>query len=89
LIERFIKESKDLCKDLPLPHPLEFYIDLCVTAFTLITRGPKKETSHFTDLLLNEYIHFLEEVIFAVEDRSKNKKKYINRVSFDSIILDD
>ena len=33
LIERFIKESKDLCRNLPLPHPLEFYIDLCVTAF--------------------------------------------------------
>jgi len=39
LIEKFIREAKDLCKGFDLPHPLEFYIDLCILAFQLITRG--------------------------------------------------
>jgi hypothetical protein len=38
LIERFIKQSKELCRDpsgkyYHLPHPLDFYIDICVLAF--------------------------------------------------------
>lgn len=38
--ERFIRESKDLCRGgLELPHPLDFYIDLFLQAFVLITRG--------------------------------------------------
>jgi hypothetical protein len=39
LIERFIKQSRELCR-IPgsthyydLPHPLEFYIEICVLAF--------------------------------------------------------
>lgn len=28
LKEKFIKESKDLCRGLQLPHPLDFYIEL-------------------------------------------------------------
>ncbi len=68
LIEKFIRESKDLCRDLPLPHPIEFYIDVCIIAFQLITRGPKKEVNHYLDLLLSEYIHFLEDVLFTHED---------------------
>ena len=48
LVERFIKEAKELCKDknsgkmFNLPHPLDYYNELCITAFQLITRGPKK-----------------------------------------------
>jgi hypothetical protein len=41
LIDRFIRESKDLCRDLPLPHPLDYYTELCITAFAVISRGPK------------------------------------------------
>ena len=93
LIERFIKEAKDLCRDLPLPHPLEFYVDLCVTAFQLITRGPKKDVLYYSDRLLNEYINFLEDVLFAYEDKVRSNKgsrqKYIGKVSFDSIVLDN
>ena len=38
LIERFIKQSRELCRDpsgkyYQLPHPLEFYIDVCILAF--------------------------------------------------------
>jgi len=43
LIQRFIKEARDLCRGHELPHPLEFYIDLCVLAFDCITHGPKKD----------------------------------------------
>jgi hypothetical protein len=95
LIERFIKESRELCRDpngkpFKLPHPMEFYIDICVLAFQLISRGPPKEIKYFTDLLLNEYVHFLEEVLSVFEERNKGANgkgkngKYIGRVSFDS-----
>lgn len=33
IIEDYIKECKDLCRGYEIPHPLEYYIDLCVTAF--------------------------------------------------------
>jgi hypothetical protein len=75
LVERFLREAKDLCKDqrsgkvFGLPHPLDFYQELCILAFRLITRGPAKEVKYFTDLLLNEYVHFLEEVINVYEER--------------------
>lgn len=97
LIERMIKQSRDLCRDpsgkfFNLPHPLDFYIDVCVMAFQLITRGPQKEIKYFTDLLLNEYVHFLEEVLAVFEERNRpasgKPKKYIGKVSFDSIVLD-
>lgn len=42
-IQRFIKESKELTLGLELPHPLEFYIDICVEAFDSISHGPKKD----------------------------------------------
>ena len=56
LIERFIRQSRELCRDpsgkfYNLPHPLDFYIDVCVLAFNLISRGPKKEQEYFTELL--------------------------------------
>lgn len=43
-IQRYISESRELCRDpsgkeFNLPHPLNYYIDLCVLAFELITRG--------------------------------------------------
>lgn len=38
---------------------------------------------------MNEYVHFLEEVISIHEERNLHKRgKYIGRVSFDSICLD-
>ena len=47
---------------------------------------------YFTDLLLNEYVHFLEEVLAVFEERNRpvsgKAKKYIGKVSFDSIVLD-
>lgn len=95
LIERFIREAKDLCKDpttgklFNLPHPLDYYNDICILAFQLITRGPKKDTSYFTDLLLNEYVHFLEEVLNVHEERNRGKGKYVGKVSFDSKVLDN
>ncbi len=94
LIERFIKEAKDLCRDktsgkvFGLPHSLDFYNDICILAFQLITRGPKKDTNYFTKLLLEEYVHFLEEVLNIYEERNKGKGKYIGKVNFDSKVLD-
>ena len=38
-IQNYIKEAKDLCRGFNIPHPIEFYIDLCVLAFQLTTRG--------------------------------------------------
>jgi hypothetical protein len=32
-IERYYKEAKDLCKGFSIPHPMDFYYDLCVLAF--------------------------------------------------------
>lgn len=45
LVQRFITQSKELCRDpygkmFNLPHPLDYYIDLCILAFQLISRGP-------------------------------------------------
>jgi len=90
IIEKYIKEAKELCKGFIIPHPIEFYIDICVLAFQLITRGPVKEKDYFTDLLMNEYIHFLEEVINVHEEKHRTKRSaYYGKVSFDSIVLKD
>jgi hypothetical protein len=89
LIDRFIRESKDLCRDLPLPHPLDYYTEICITAFALISRGPKQEVDYFNDLLLNEYIHFLEEVIFSYRDKKGGTTRYDGEISFDSRVLED
>ena len=98
-IERFIKESRELCRDpsgkyFELPHPLEYYYDICILAFSLIDKGPVSERKYFTDLLLNEYVHFLEEVLNVFEEKNrpvsgKPGKKYVGKVSFDSHILDN
>lgn len=42
-IEKFIKESKALIRGFPIPQDLDYYIDLAVTAFNMITKGPKKD----------------------------------------------
>ena len=48
---------------------------------------------YFTDLLLNEYVHFLEEVLSVYEEKNrgtgKNKPKYFGKISFDSRILEN
>ena len=90
-IQRFIKEAKDLCRGFSIPHPIEFYIDLCVLAFQLTTRGSNKEKKYFLDLLHGEYIHFLEEVVNVHEERNRGKKNgaYVGIVSFNSIVLDN
>ena len=78
-----------------MPHPLDFYIDLCVLAFQLISRGPKKDQEFFTDLLMNEYVHFLEEVLNVFEERNRGPNgkakgnKYIGKVDFLSKIIED
>ena len=66
--DRFVKESRELCHGLKLPHPLEFYIDLFLQAFQLITRGERKEVEYYQDLLMTEYVTFLEEVINIFEE---------------------
>jgi hypothetical protein len=40
---------------------------------------------------MDEYIHFLEEVINVHEERNRGKKNgsYIGKVSFDSIVLEN
>ena len=42
LIEKFYKESEELCAGYMLPRPKEFYQYLCITGFNFITRGPRK-----------------------------------------------
>lgn len=91
--EKFFKESRDLCYGLRTPHPLDFYVDICFLAFSLITRGTKTEQEYFVDLLLNEYVSFLEEVINIFEERNRNTQpgtrgRYVGKVSFMSIVLD-
>jgi hypothetical protein len=56
----------------------------------LTTRGTKKDKDYFVGLLMDEYIHFLEEVINVHEERNRGKKNgpYVGRVSFDSIVLE-
>jgi hypothetical protein len=50
---------------------------------------------YFVDLLMHEYVHFLEEVIDVHEERNRGPTgkpkpgKYIGKVSFLSTILDD
>jgi TolB-like protein len=44
-----------------LPHPLDYYTDICITAFDLISTG--SDQKFYTDLLMNEYITFLERAI--------------------------
>lgn len=62
-IEKFYKESKDLVKGFQIPHPLDYYMDLCVNAFKFINSPNKREADYFINKLNNEYITFLEEVI--------------------------
>lgn len=38
---------------------------------------------------MNEYVHFLEEVLAVYEEENRGKtQKYVGKVSFDSIVLD-
>jgi hypothetical protein len=37
--ERFIKETKDLVKGFKLPHPIDYYVDIFCSAFSMVTRG--------------------------------------------------
>ena len=100
LIERFIKQSRELCRDpsgkmYHLPHPFDFYVDICVLAFNVIQRGPRKEIDYFVDLLMHEYVHFLEEVLNVFEERNRGPTgkpkpgRYIGKVNFESTILED
>lgn len=54
----------------------------------MITRGPKKDVQYYTDMLMTEYIHFLEDAIANTEKITKIKIKYENRIRFDSNVLD-
>lgn len=59
-------------------------------AFRLTTKGAPKEVKYFQDLLMNEYVHFLEEVIAVYEEENRGKQaKYVGVVSFDSKILNN
>jgi hypothetical protein len=61
----------------------------------LISRGPKKEQEFFCDLLVNEYVHFLEEVLKVFEEQNRTAtgkakgNKYIGKVDFLSTIVED
>lgn len=69
---------------------MDYYIDLCVLAFELITKGPQSDIKYFIELLLHEYVHFLEEVIAVFEERNRGKTSlYVGTISFDSIVLDN
>jgi hypothetical protein len=75
---------------LNIPHPIEYYIEICVLAFQLTTRGPNKEKTFFTDLLMTQYVDFLEELVNIHEERNRGKRgAYVGRVSFNSIVLDN
>lgn len=37
---------------------------------------------------MNEYVHFLEEVIAVYEERNRAKSRYIGKISFESRVLD-
>jgi hypothetical protein len=71
LIDRFYSESKDLVNDYKIPHSLGYYKDICITAFDLITRGSQTDQDYYIDLLMNEYITFIEKAI--VETIKYNK----------------
>jgi hypothetical protein len=94
-VQAFIKQSRELCRDpagryYELPHPLDYYIDLCILAFRLTTKGPNKEVNYFQDLLMNEYVHFLEELISVFEEENREKTgKYVGLVSFNSRLLEN
>ena len=88
MIEKFIKEAKDLCKGFKPPHTLDFFMNLCVTSFGVITRGPNKDKKHYTDLLMRQFIHFCEEVLYFYESKlSPNIPS--SKIVFDSKILDN
>ncbi len=42
-IDRFYSEAKSLIMNYTLPHPLEYYSDILITAFDLVTTGSQKD----------------------------------------------
>jgi hypothetical protein len=88
LIEKYIKEAKDLCKGYTVPRTIDFFLDLCVTAFGVITRGSNKEKKYYTDLLVRHYINFCEEVLYF-HDQKHHTKGQANRIIFDSKIFNN
>ena len=55
----------------------------------MITRGTNADIRYYGDFLINEYIHFLDEVLFDYEDKCRSKGKKVFKVSFDSRVLEN
>jgi hypothetical protein len=70
-----------LVKGFKLPHPIDYYIDIFCSGFSLVTRGTIGEKNYFIDLLMGEYVNFLQEAIQSNDDRNY-KKRYVGKISF-------
>ena len=58
------------------------------TAFDLLCSGPKVDIDYYSNLLMNEYVTFLENLVYETNNANRKHQKHVGEIIFDSQVLD-